>query len=93
MQSLCCHEICKYHSQSDFVYVHKDTTEIIIPVTAHSYLLNMMSVLLVPSLAHCDPELDRCTLPSDSSGWSKTQNAVFPRHSLVSLEETGICNR
>lgn len=66
----------------------ENTTEIIILVAELSYLLNMMSVLLVPSLAPYDPELHRCTLPSDSSGWSKTQSAVFPPRSLVSLGKT-----
>lgn len=48
-----------------------------------------MSILLVPSPAPSDPELDRCTLPSDSSGWSKRQNKVSHPHNQVCLEKTG----
>lgn len=92
MQSLYHHAMWKYeiHTVSLFIRVQRENTaEIIILVTALSCLLNMVPVLLVPSLAPSDPELDRCTLPSDSSGWSKTQNTVFPRHNLVSLEKKG----
>lgn len=43
--------------------------------------------LPAPSLVPSDPVLNRYTLPSDSSGWNKTRNRVFPPHSLVYLEK------